>query len=92
MEEKKELTQQEYDKTVKELYKREFEVTNTNRKRCGELQLMIDEINVKIKKLELERQEYVQKIRLIEQRIADVKAEYKTKRMEYKVITPKTEE
>ena len=51
MEENKELTQQEYDKKMNELNKMEFEQLSNLHVTNKELQLKIDEMNVKMKKL-----------------------------------------
>ena len=92
MEENKELTQQEYEKKMKELYKEEFEKLGEFLVTDKELQLQIDDINVKIKKLELDRQEVIAEKRKIEQIIKDIRANFKRQRMSYTCINPKTTE
>lgn len=92
MEENKELTQQEYEKKMKELYKEEFEKLGEFIVTDKELQLQIDDINVKIKKLEYDRQEVIAEKRKIEQIIKDIRASFKRHRMSYTCINPKTTE
>lgn len=90
MEENKELTQQEYDKKMNELYKKEFEQLSKLSVTNKELQFQIDEINVKMKKLELERQEIIMQKRRLEQSIQDIRADFKRERLNYTCINPKT--
>ena len=92
MAEKKELTQQEYDKKMNELYKMEFEQLSKLRVENHSLQSEIDEMNVKMKKLELERQEIIMQKRRLEQYIQDKKADFKRERLSYTCINPKTTE
>ena len=89
---KKELTQQEYDKKMNELYKMEFEYLSKLRVENHSLQSQIDEMNVKMKKLELERQEIIMQKRRLEQYIQDKKADFKRQRLSYTCINPKTTE
>ena len=92
MEENKELTQQEYDKKMNELYKKEFEQLSNLHATNKELQLKIDAMNVKMKKLELERQEIIMQKRRLEQDIQDIRADFKRERLSYTYINPKTTE
>lgn len=92
MEENKELTQQEYDKKMNELYKKEFEQLSNLHATNKELQLKIDVMNVKMKKLELERQEIIMQKRRLEQSIQDIRADFKRERLSYICINPKTTE
>lgn len=90
MEENKELTQQEYDKKMNELYKKEFEQLSKLSVENHSLQSQIDEMNVKMKKLELERQEIIMQKRRLEQDIQDIRADFKRERLSYTCINPKT--
>lgn len=92
MEENKELNQQDYDKKMNELYKKEFEQLGEFRVSNKELQFQIDAINVKMKKLELERQEIIMQKRRLEQQIQDTKESFKRERLSYICINPKTTE
>lgn len=92
MEENKELTKQEYDKKMNELYKKEFEQLSKLSIENHSLQSQIDVMNVKMKKLELERQEIIMQKRRLEQDIQDIRDNFKRERLSYTCINPKTTE
>ena len=77
---------------MNELYRLEFEQLSKLRVENNSLQYQIDEMNVKMKKLELERQEIITQKRRLEQYIQAKKADLKRERLSYICINPKTTE
>ena len=77
---------------MNELYRMEFEQLSKLRVENHSLQSQIDEMNVKMKKLELERQEIIMQKRRLEQSIQDIRADFKRERLSYTYINPKTTE
>lgn len=88
--EKKELTQLEYDNRMNELYAQESEEVSKHVVANKQLQLKMDELNVKMKELELERQITVIEKRKTEDKIQEIRADFRRMRRSYKVINDKT--
>lgn len=77
---------------MNELNKKEFEQLSKLRVENHSLQSQIDEMNVKMKKLELDRQEIIMQKRRLEQSIQDIRDDFKRERLSYTYINPKTTE